>query len=757
MSKKINLNASPYYDDFDNQKNFHRVLYKPGFPVQARELTQQQSILQDQIEKFGDHIFKEGSVVIPGGVAYDTQYNAVKLNNTNFNIDISIYIDNFLGKRIVGSESGIEAVVKFIALPDGGDVENITLYVTYLSSDNNSQFNSFTDGETLSATESVIYGNTTITANTPFASLVSEDATAVGSAAFISQGVYYVRGFFVNVSDQTIILDHYSNTPSYRIGLQVREIIVNAKDDESLYDNAKGFTNFAAPGADRLNIELVLTKKLLTDKNDTDFIELLRLDEGLLKIIQSKSEYNKIRDWIAERTYDESGDYSVEPFKMNLFNSLNDNFGNGGLFFENETTEQENIPSDDLMCLKISAGEAYVRGYDVEKTGTTIIDVDKPRDVGIRSDIGVGFEMGNILKLNNVTQGIIGQGDVIKLFDTFNGDDSTGPNIGSARVYAFNLEDAPYIGTSTRWELRLFDAQTNTDLVLNQSVSNTELPAGSFVKGKNSGASGFAVGAGSNSTDISLNETSGSFNVGEQIQINGVDFPRTIGIVTAYTAQDIKSVGDGVKFKADAVLERFRLPNNIVNVVIDGDTVTAPGNVFTGIKTESVVRYAKPGFTTETYNKVASVGAGGTNLTLEAITSGAAGVYEGALATGSPISVPMFIGAPFITGSGALYAPLPNNNVSDIDLSDSTLKITKQVEQTASDNKLTVADNTDTLNTLSDIIFETFDQERYSLFTTSDGAPLSITNDTFSYTSNEIIINELEGSDNTGFNGVSCP
>ena len=199
------------------------------------------------------------------------------------------------------------------------------MYVTYLSADNNSQFSSFTDGETLSATENVVYGNTTITANTAFASLISEDATAVGSAAFISQGVYYVRGFFVNVSDQTIILDNYSNTPSYRIGLQVREIIINAKDDESLYDNAKGFTNFAAPGADRLSIELILTKKLLTDKNDTDFIELLRLDDGNLKLIKSKSDYNKIRDWIAERTYDESGDYSVTPFKMNLFNSLNDN------------------------------------------------------------------------------------------------------------------------------------------------------------------------------------------------------------------------------------------------------------------------------------------------------------------------------------------------------------------------------------------------------------------------------------------------
>ena len=740
MSQKINLNASPYYDDFDNQKNFHRVLYKPGFPVQARELTQQQSILQDQIEKFGDHVFKEGSVVIPGGIGYDTQYNAVKLNNTNFNIDISIYINNFLGKRIVGSESGIEAVVKFIALPDGGDVENITLYVTYLSADNNSQFNSFTDGETLSATENVIYGNTTISANTPFASLISEDATAVGSAAFISQGVYYVRGFFVNVSNQTIILDHYSNTPSYRIGLQVREIIVNAKDDGSLYDNAKGFTNFAAPGADRLNIELILTKKLLTDKNDTDFIELLRLDEGLLKIIQSKSEYNKIRDWIAERTYDESGDYSVEPFRMNLFNSLNDNFGNGGLFFEGERTDQENEPSDDLMCLKISAGEAYVRGYDVEKTGTTIIDVDKPRDVGIRSDIGVGFEMGNILKLNNVTKGVINQGSIVKLFDNFNG---AGTNIGSARVYSFNLEDAAYEGNATRWELRLFDAQTNTDLVLNQTVSSTELPAGSFIKGKNSGASGFAVGAGGNSTLVKLNETSGSFNIGEQIQINGVDFPRTIGIATVYTAQDIKSVDDGDKLKADVVLERFRLPNNIVNVVINGATVTAPGNVFTGMKAGSVVRYAKPGFTTETYNKVAEVGVGGTNLTLERISTGVAGVYEGELVAGDSISVPMFIGAPFITGSGALYAPLPNGNVSDIDLSDSTLKVTEtNLRKQAGGQELTIDIGNTSLST--DAIFENFDQERYSLFQ-DDGKPLPITNDIFELKdgSKQIVISNL--------------
>ena len=66
----IDFNVDPYYDDFEGttgakSKNFHRVLFRPGFPVQARELTQLQSILQKQVERHGRHIFKEGSMVIP--------------------------------------------------------------------------------------------------------------------------------------------------------------------------------------------------------------------------------------------------------------------------------------------------------------------------------------------------------------------------------------------------------------------------------------------------------------------------------------------------------------------------------------------------------------------------------------------------------------------------------------------------------------------------------------------------------------------
>ena len=74
MSQQTNLNVAPYFDDFDPANDFHRVLFKPGYPVQARELTTLRSILQNQIEKFGQHFFKEGAKVIPGNTGYTQLY-----------------------------------------------------------------------------------------------------------------------------------------------------------------------------------------------------------------------------------------------------------------------------------------------------------------------------------------------------------------------------------------------------------------------------------------------------------------------------------------------------------------------------------------------------------------------------------------------------------------------------------------------------------------------------------------------------------
>ena len=115
-----------------------------------------------------------------------------------------------------------------------------------------------------------------------------------------------------------------------------------------------------------LGITLTLSKKLLTDNDDKTFVELMRVDNGEIKKLQNGSDYNLIRDYLAERTYDESGNYSLNAFDIEVRESLNDRLGNEGVYFSGQNTDQGNTPSEDLMAVSVSPGKAYVKGFDVE-------------------------------------------------------------------------------------------------------------------------------------------------------------------------------------------------------------------------------------------------------------------------------------------------------------------------------------------------------------------------------------------------------
>ena len=118
MPQETNLNVAPYFDDFDTTSNYCKILFKPGLPVQARELTGIQSILQDQISKFGNHVFKEGASVTGGGVRFNSAYECVRIQISNEGIDVESYLTDLYGVSIVGSESGVKAKIKaFIGLP----------------------------------------------------------------------------------------------------------------------------------------------------------------------------------------------------------------------------------------------------------------------------------------------------------------------------------------------------------------------------------------------------------------------------------------------------------------------------------------------------------------------------------------------------------------------------------------------------------------------------------------------------------------
>jgi len=764
MPQKTNLNISPYYDDFDKAKNFYRVLFKPGYPVQARELTGLQSILQNQIESFGSHIFKEGSMVIPGGVTYDDRFYSIKVNPEHLGVDVTVYLDALVnGKvRVRGQSSQIVASVKKYLLPPEEEVDEITIFVKYVESGSDLQSSPFPDGEILVLESNITYGNTTLNAGDTVLTLVSQNATATGSAVGLDKGVYFIRGTFVDVPTTQIVLDPYSNTPSYRVGLDILEEIVNSNDDSSLNDNAKGFTNYAAPGADRFKISVTLSKKSLLDFNDTNFVELVRIDDGEIKKLQNSSEYSEIKKYFAKRTYEESGNYALSPFKVNVLNSLNDEISSGGIYREGELSEQGNLPSEDTMCVRVSSGKAYVRGYDVDLVGSTVIDVEKPRDTKTIDTALVPFRMGSLLKVNNVYgvpyinigDPISGGTNVVDLYNrrrnTSTTNAGTGTKIGEARIYWYGVSDAPYTGASTEWDLYLFDVQTYTNLYLSREISILEAPATSFVRGLSSGATGYVVSKPNNSS-FSLSQTSGTFIQGEQIIINeDTSTSAAIVSVITYTTDDIKSVYQDsttlnsslqTDFIADTVLYDRILPNfSIVDQlsITPAGSATCTGKAFSGsigIKTESVIKYQKGNSTVPTFNRVSNISADGSTITLAALDTTATipGVGEGSL-PGITTSSTFSIAVPRITNldKSSLYAELPKKNISSVNLSDSSLIITKQVtgQTTTSTGTLTITASTvlDASAGITSAFFESFDAERYSVHY-SDGTTEDLRSD----------------------------
>ena len=237
MPQKTNLNISPYYDDFDKADNFYKVLFKPGHPVQARELTGLQSILQNQVESFGSHIFKEGSMVIPGNVDYDPTYFSSKINSEHLGIDVSVYLNAVIsnnggkGTRVRGQSSQIVATIKNYILPPEEGVDDPTIFVKYNQSGTDGESAEFPNGEILVLEENVTYGNTTLLSGETVLTLVPENASNLGSAFGVNDGVYFIRGTFVDVTKSVLVLDPYSNKPSYRVGFEISEQIVNANDD----------------------------------------------------------------------------------------------------------------------------------------------------------------------------------------------------------------------------------------------------------------------------------------------------------------------------------------------------------------------------------------------------------------------------------------------------------------------------------------------------------------------------------------------
>jgi hypothetical protein len=225
------------------------------------------------------------------------------------------------------------------------------------------------------------------------------------SAVQVEEGVYFVNGYFVNNAQQIIVVDKYYNKPSVKVGFEIKEQVVTPEEDNTLYDNARGFSNFSAPGAHRLKIDLILSVYEYDAITSSSFIQLVTIKNGAIQKLVKSESYNLIEETLARRTYDESGDYVVNDFSMDLREYyLRD--GNRGTYSLDPETKLVNGTDEDsaraLMIAGIGPGKAYVKGYEIVKKDISYQEIEKARDTFKKENNRIkvnqlsGFNVSNI-------------------------------------------------------------------------------------------------------------------------------------------------------------------------------------------------------------------------------------------------------------------------------------------------------------------------------------------------------------------------
>jgi len=484
----VNLNQSPYFDDFNENKKFYQILFRPGRAVQARELNQIQSLLKSQLERLGKFVFDNGTVVYPIGSEEAAKY----INNVGFIkllSSTSLFTDTednlktyWLGKKIIGTAglyTGVTAEI--IGVRPADSLGEVRLFLNYVEADTTGVYTKFAPEQTITTVE-----------NAPISATISAGSYKVGtvSAAKIQKSIFFYNGRFVLVDEQLLFIapeidqdQNWTNIPTVSIGLEFIESLETWIEDSSLLDNATGSPNIGAPGADRLRIAANLIQlPINSTTNVQDYVELLKIQSGEVTKRSTKTDLSDLglEKQLATRTFEESGDYTVLSFQIQikdfLRNSSNVNGANAEEIFQYDTpaaaaaasvqifglespglsveyngknypgasynstapAEQPSFISlcNDRLGIVVDPGLAYVKGYRIEKTSTTNVPIKKARDLKFRNNNFISTPLGNYIFVKNIFGGLTSTYDSVDLHDapiTTRGS-SSGTKIGTARV-----------------------------------------------------------------------------------------------------------------------------------------------------------------------------------------------------------------------------------------------------------------------------------------------------------------------------------
>lgn len=409
MSTIKTFPQAPYHDDYSQDKDYLRVLFKPGVGVQTREMNQLQTIQQNQVSRFANSFFENGARVVRGEASVGNNFTFITVT-----AQLARNKDQYKNLSIV-NVAGIKAQI--IKVVDAVGADACTLYIQYTKS--TEAANTFSVGNILTIT----HQDTTTEAATVA-------LTGTGALYTIDEGVYYIQGQFVNVEADSIVLSKYAplTTGEISVGFIVSDSVVTADTDTTLLDNAAGTTNETAPGADRYKLNVLLTIKPTT--NVENFIEISRVIDGRIATAATSGEYTTFKKLLADRTFDESGDYVVEDFSLSINEHLQSETQRGVY-----TALEGGL--DSKIVYTIDPGRAYVKGFPVETFSNTNLSTNKAQTTSTITDGAISLPYESYIIVDPTgTSAAISIGQTLEL-------KAGGTTVGGAIVRMVNVDTNP--------------------------------------------------------------------------------------------------------------------------------------------------------------------------------------------------------------------------------------------------------------------------------------------------------------------------
>lgn len=434
-------------------KNYLRILFKPGYSIQSRELNQAQSLLQAQIDRFGKGIWGSNKPIIGGDVIFDQNLFWAEIIADKVNEDLintfSSRLNNIRLSQDLGGNEPLEAVPTYIEdlNADFPSDTNTTFRIFFqyknnviLNDENIDRFakgveisiQNWNDDFTGPETSEDAWPRVTIPNTSREPGL---DSTGLGVAAKINPGFYFVRGTAAQVDSQYVT--HRLTDPEILFTgyatLKITEKEITHIEDKTLLDNANvgedednDFVyNEAFIGADRYQITLELG--LVETQDYEESPTLIRVadvvDSVPISRIDAEKNNEALQELLAARTYEESGNYTLKPFTLNIRELWNDGTNDGVynntldlkqalvLDANNISDSQAIVEAEKNVGVNLSSGISYVKGVRSELISPTTLITTKARDT--YSDINneeryeakITADIGNYVQVR-VTEGL---------------------------------------------------------------------------------------------------------------------------------------------------------------------------------------------------------------------------------------------------------------------------------------------------------------------------------------------------------------